>query len=88
MYLSIKQSRLKVHAETGIPYAEIDERFKQIPKTKFGKREKIKLADLNKIIEEANTPTPIVIPANAPKVKPLNRRHIEQIRRFHGLPIL
>jgi hypothetical protein len=88
VFLSIKKSRLKVHAETGIPYEEIDARFKQIPKTTFGKREKIKLADLQKLITEANKPTPIIIPANAPKTKPLNRRHIEQIRRFHGLPIL
>jgi hypothetical protein len=88
MFLSEKQSRLLLHRKSGMTYAAIDAILEKSPKTLFGERKKFKLADLNKIIEDANRPTPIIIPANAPKVKPLNQRHVEQIRRFRGLPIL
>lgn len=83
MYISQKQAKLKLRKEAGFTVAAAEDEVRRLPKRKFNKREKVKLADVLKIVSEANQPTPIS--KGAPKIRPLNKKHVEQIRRFYDL---
>ena len=81
MYLSIKTARKLLRKEAGYTIAVSAEEVDALPKKQFGKRQKVKQADVARIIAEASKPTPIVIDETAPKIRPFRKSLVNQIRR-------
>lgn len=86
MYLSIKRAKKLLQTEAGFTIAVAASEVALLKTKTFGKREKVKLADVSRIITEANKPTPIAIPDGALKIRPFRKSLRNQIRRAHGLP--
>ncbi len=78
MFISIKKAGLKLRNEAGFSIALASEEVKKLKKVVDGKREKVRSADVNRIISDAMRPTPA--PDAAFKIRPFQKRVIDQIR--------
>ena len=64
--------------EAGFSVALADEKVRSLPKTTDGKREKVKSVDIQKIIQDANAPSPVLKIGG--KIRPFRKEILEQIR--------
>jgi hypothetical protein len=77
VFISQKQAKLKLRHEAGLPVLTARAEVKKLPKYRYGKREKVKLADVQQIIDEAAQPTPVIsLPEDSRR-----RRNIERIKK-------
>jgi hypothetical protein len=71
-YISQKQAKLKLRA-AGFSVASADKEVKALKKHPDGKREKVKLSDVERIIREAAAPTPVVLITDPKRLKRIER---------------
>jgi hypothetical protein len=88
MYISKKKAKLLLRKNAGFSIAAADEEIEKLPKRKFGERFKVKLADVQKLIDEANKPTPVIVPKTGVKIRPFRKTIVDQIRQFKGLAVI
>jgi hypothetical protein len=67
MFISQKKAKLIFRREAGFSVALANQRVDELPKHRDGKREKVKLADVRRIINAAARPSPA--PAQNTKTK-------------------
>ncbi len=79
MFISLKKAKTILCAEAGFTIAAAAEAINALPSKTFGKRKKVKKADVSKIVADANRPTPAR--EAAVKIRPFQKRVIEQIRQ-------
>ncbi len=72
--------------EAGFSIRLAEEKVRALPQKKDGARQKVKLADLQRIVKEANQPTPVVA-HDAPRIRGFQKRLKAQIRRSAGLEV-
>ncbi len=86
MYLSIKTAKKLLQKEAGYTIAAAEDAVAALTKRQFGKRQKVKQADVAQIIAEAGKPTPIVIDKAGRKVHSFSKKQANEIRRSAGRP--
>lgn len=80
MYLSQKQAKKILQTDAGFTIAAATEAIGELKKYPFGKREKIKMADLSRIIAEANKPS-VIVPTFRQTIRPFRKELREQISK-------
>lgn len=86
MFLSQKKAKLLIRKNAGYSVASAEEAVASLPKKVDGKRLKVKMADVQKIIDEANCPSPPPPVKSGVTIRPFRKSLVNQIRRAHGLP--
>jgi hypothetical protein len=85
MLISQKKAKLMLRREAGFSVALAGEKIQSLPKTVDGKREKVKQADVQRIIAEANKPSVIIPSETARPVRPFRRDLREKIQKYGEL---
>ncbi|HEY8560457.1 MAG TPA: hypothetical protein VIL74_08775 [Pyrinomonadaceae bacterium] len=80
--ISQKQAKLILRREAGYSVALAAETVSALPKTKDGAREKIRSADVDRLVEESRLPSPAVKPATGVKIRPFRREIRAQIGKL------
>lgn len=86
MFISQEKAKTFLRKEAGFSIAKAEACVKNLPKTQDGKRLKIRSADIRKIIDESNKPTPQSLMPSEIKIRPFRKDLVARIRREKGLP--
>jgi GMP synthase PP-ATPase subunit len=76
MIISQAQAIRKLRTETGMSEAWCTDKVRGMNKVADGKREKVRLADVNRVVKDVNEPPPVKA------VKPIRPLSESQIRRL------
>ncbi len=77
VYISKKQAKLTLR-RSGFSVEAAGKEVEKMAKTTVGKRDKVKTADVNRLIEEAARPTPI----STLTIRPVIPRHLRSAKRI------
>jgi hypothetical protein len=81
-FISQKTAKLMLRREAGYSVALAKATVESLPKTRDGKRLKIKTADVYRLIAEAQKPSPIPTPKSDIKFRPFRREIRQQLGKI------